>query len=400
MKLQDFANEIASKGTFVKASFGGFSGSGKTKTASEFLAGAYKDFGYDKPILIIDNEKGSRFLIPFFKKEFPKTKVIVKDTTSLADVLQAMAFLQGGEIGALLIDSLSKVWYKYVSEYRTKNKITFMTLQDWGKILPAWQEEFSDRFVSIDGTIVFTGRGGFTYDKEEDSTDEYGKKKKGQFVKSGVKMKMAGETPFEPDLNVWMDQQQEIQKTGKLKVWREAQVLKDRSGLLDGKTFINPTYKEFKPFVQFLVGLPVGDVAGTSNHTNLAPGENYEAYERKQQKQIEIEKIAGIFDKYSLSGSMTKEQKQLKVLITEKIFGTMSPTEIEKMHPNKLIEKADNLKLLLKELEGETDKVNYVKNFSIPGELVFDKGSVVMAAQDDEVNAILMGDPDDIKDVL
>src|SRR5687768_9743778 len=109
MNLNDFASKMVAKGNFVKASFGGFAGSGKTKTASEFIAGAYKDLGLDKPILIIDNEKGSRFLIPFFKKELPQVEVYVKDTTSLADVLQAMDLLQKGEIGALFIDSLSKV---------------------------------------------------------------------------------------------------------------------------------------------------------------------------------------------------------------------------------------------------------------------------------------------------
>lgn len=372
MKLTEFANEMAAKGNFIKSSFGGFAGSGKTKTASEFLVGAYRDLGYTKPILLIDNEKGSRFLIPFFKSVIPNTKVYVKDTSNLADVLEAMSLLQRGEIEALFIDSLSKVWYKYVRDYKTKNRLTFMTLQDWGKILPAWQEEFSDRFVSIDGTIVFTGRGGFTYEKEEDEKDaETGKVKKGQFVKSGVKMKMAGETPFEPDLNVWMEQQQEIQKDGKIKIWREAQILKDRSGLLDGKTMINPTYKDFQPFVHFLNGLPIGEVAGTSSHENLAPSENYEAYERKQQRQIEMEKIAGIFDKYGLSGSLSKEAKQLKAVITEKIFGTLSLTELEKMHPKTLTEKAENLQILLKELETESDKVEYVNQFSLPGELTF-----------------------------
>lgn len=367
MKLQEFATEIMSKGNFIKASFGGFAGSGKTKTASEFLAGAYKDLGHTKPLLIIDNEKGSRFLIPFFKKELPNTKVIVKDTRSLADVLQAMKYLQDGEIEALFIDSLSKVWYQYVADYKAKNRLTFMTLQDWGKILPAWQEEFSDRFVGIDGSIVFTGRGGFTYEKEEDEKDEQGRvKKKGQFIKSGVKMKMAGETPFEPDLNVWMEQQQEMLPDGKLKVWREAQILKDRSDTIDGQVFINPTYKELQPVIRFLQGLPVGVVTGESNTTNLAPAENWESYQRKELRQIAIEKIEALFDKYGYSGSLGKEQKTLKTLIVEKIFGTTSKTEIEKMDPTKLNEKFGDLSILMKELETETDKAKYVTEFKLP----------------------------------
>lgn len=386
MKLNDFAKPMVSKGTFVKASFGGFAGSGKSRTSSEFLAGIYKELKYDKPILMIDNEKGSRFLIPYFKKVLPKAEVFVKDTTSLADVISAMEILQAGEISALFIDSLSKVWYKYVRDYKTKNKAVFMTLQDWGKILPAWQEEFSDRFVSIDGTIIFTGRGGFTYEKEDDEKDEAtGKIKKGQFVKSGVKMKMAGETPFEPDLNVWMEQAQEI-KEGKLIITREAQILKDRSGLIDGQTFINPTYKQFQPFVKFLSGLPIGEVQGETSNSNLAPSENYEAWDRKQQREIVIEKIAGLFDKYGLSGSLSKEHKQLKALITEKIFGTLSSTEFEKMHPNTLNEKCDNLRVLLKELQDEENKAEYVNNFSLPDE----KLNAILATRENNLKATII----------
>lgn len=369
-KLKQFATQMASNGKFVKASFGGFAGSGKTRTGAEFLVGAYKDLGYSKPILLVDNEHGSRFLIPFFKKELPKAEVYVKNTTSLADVIEAMQLLKDGEIEALFIDSLSKVWYGYVADYKNKNRITFMTLQDWGKILPSWQAEFSDRFVDVAGTIVFTGRGGFSYEKEEDEKDDAtGKVKKGQFVKSGVKMKMAGETPFEPDLNVWMEQEQEMGPDGKIaKVWREAQILKDRSGVIDGKMFKNPMYKDFQPFVKFLIGLPVGEVAGISNSSNMAPAENFEGWDRKQQREIQSEKISGLFDKYGFSGSLSKEQKQLKAEIIEKIFGTLSMTEIEKMEPGTMAEKATNLSVLLKELQNEDDKLVYVKNFTLPDE--------------------------------
>lgn len=366
MNLKQFATTMASNGNFVKASFGGFAGSGKTRTGAEFLVGAYKDLKYDKPILLIDNEHGSRFLIPYFKKELPKVEVYVKNTTNLADVISAMQLLKDGEISALFIDSLSKVWYKYVSDYKAKNRQTFMTLQDWGKIMPAWQSEFSDRFVDIAGTIVFTGRGGFTYEKEEDETDAQGKVKKGQFVKSGVKMKMAGETPFEPDLNVWMEQEQEMTDGKISKVWREAQILKDRSGVIDGKLFLNPTYKDFQPFVKFLLGLPVGDVAGVSSDMNMAPSENWENWDRKKNREIQVEKMQGLFDKYGLTGSLSKESKQLRAVILEKIYGTMSFTEIEKMDPAYMEEKNGHLSVLLKELEGEEKKVEYVQNFALP----------------------------------
>ena len=164
MKLSDFASELVAKNQFVKVSIGGFAGSGKTKTGADFVSGSYKDLKCTKPVLIVDNEKGSRFLIPFFKQQ--GVEVLVKETSRLADVLQAMEYLKAGEIDYLFVDSLSKVWYQYVRDYKAKNRVTFMSLQDWGKILPAWQEEFSDRFVELAGNFLFTGRGGFQYEKE------------------------------------------------------------------------------------------------------------------------------------------------------------------------------------------------------------------------------------------
>lgn len=328
MNLQDFAKPIVARNHFVKASFGGFAGVGKTKTASDFIIGCYQDMQIKKPLLIIDNEKGSRFLIPKFKAAGIET--LLKETAELADIIQAMDYLNNGDIGFLFVDSLSKVWYKYVRDYLKKNKKTFMQLDDWGKILPAWQQEFSDRFVEVNGSFVFTGRGGFSYEKEEDTEKADGSIKKGSFVKSGVKMKLAGETPFEPDLNIWMEIHQELKK-GKLTVYRTAQIMKDRNdskSSIDGKIFKNPTYKDFQPFVKFLLGNPVGQVAGVSNDQNIAPSEDYGWQERKRAREIELEKIKAEFDKAGFG--TTKEEKQLKSLIIEKCFGTTSMTEIEK----------------------------------------------------------------------
>jgi hypothetical protein len=289
MNLEDFATDLVASNRFVKAAFGGFAGGGKSRTSAEFVIGSYHDFGYTKPVLIIDNEQGSRFLIPQFTKA--KIKTSLKQTTSLADVLTAIDLVNEGQIDYLFIDSMTKVWYRYVREYLANARKTFMGLDDWGKVLPKWQETFSDVFVAAQGSIVFTGRGGFSYEKEEDTKDESGRvTKKGQYVKSGVKMKMSGETPFEPDLNVWMEQQQEIGPEG-LEIWREAQIMKDRTGLIDGKTFKNPTYESFRPFIGYLMDVPTGSVAGETSGRNLAPSENFDSFDRRQKIEIALDEI-------------------------------------------------------------------------------------------------------------
>jgi hypothetical protein len=352
-KLSDFATPLAAKNNFIKASFGGFAGSGKSRTASEFIRGTYKHLKCDKPVLFIDNEKGSRFLVPFFKESNIET--YVKDTVHLADVLEAFKLLESGEISFLFIDSLTKVWYQYVEDYKAKQRKQFMTLQDWGKILPSWQKAFSDVFVAVEGNCIFTGRGGNTYDMEE---DEQGKK---QFVKSGVKMKMAGETPFEPDLNIWMDIAQKLDSDGKPVIWREALILKDRSGLIDGKTFKNPTYDDFEPVVKYLLDVPKGDVAGASDTSNIAPKENATYYEQKENREIENEKIKAAFELCKFGTSA--EDKKNKNLINQKIFGTTSLTEFNKITLDELTYKRTLLQELLFDYDSAEDKEKYIEEW-------------------------------------
>jgi hypothetical protein len=361
ISLNDFAGPMVASNHFVKASFAGFAGSGKTRTGSEFAIGVYKQLKLKQPILIIDNEKGSRFLIPKFRES--GIEVRLKETVQLADVQTAMKFLALGDISVLFIDSLTKIWYKYIKDYLAKTNHKFMQLDDWGKILPAWQEEFSNLFVECHGNIIFTGRGGYEYTKEEDEIREDGTKKKGAMVRSGVKMKMAGETPFEPDLNVWMELEQQTTVKG-LKIYRSGQVMKSRLDSLDGKLFKNPTYKDFKPIVDYLLSMPTGSVSGPTSTENIAPAENFDWMKKREQREIEMEKIKAIFDKLGLGTS--KEEKAVKVILLEKFFGTSSGTEMEKMNHEKLASGRIELAIFLEKwtsIDPEI-KMDYLKSYN------------------------------------
>ena len=358
MALKDFATKIAAENSFIKASFGGFAGSGKTRTASELIIGFYKKTGLKAPLLIIDNEKGSRFLVPMFENAGVET--YVKETVSLPDVLQAFKMLQSGEIGFLFIDSLTKVWYQYVRDYKAANRRTFMTLQDWGKILPSWQEQFADVFVNTVGNIVFTGRGGYTYDMEEN--EETHKK---EFVKSGVKMKMAGETPFEPDLNIWMEINQDMVE-GRPVLSRIGLIMKDRSGLIDGKEFVNPTFKNFEPVIDYLLNVKKGDVAKTSDSTNITPSESFESQNRRDKKEIELEKVTNLMVKFGLGSSA--DDKKLKIAIMEKFFNTVAWSEVEKMAVEKLTIAREKIEEMFQSWELLTDftqRKQFIETFNL-----------------------------------
>ena len=369
MKLENFASSLVSKNHFIKASFGGFQGAGKTRTAFEFVCGVYHQLKLTKPVLILDNEKGSRFLINAFKKN--KIEALAKETTSLKDVQESFKYLQSGEVAFLFIDSLTKIYYRYIKDYREANRRKFMTLQDWGKVLPLWQEEFSEKFVECEGNIVFTGRGGFEYEKEEDTKDENGVvTEKGAFVKSGFKMKIAGETPYETDLNVWMTSN-DIYENGKPQKEIFAYVLKDRSDTINGKIFSFPKYNNFKPVINFIQGLPIGDVASESANNFIPSDQAY--FEKQLRKKIEMEKTEAVFDENNLGSPRSAEDKKIKTLIIKKIYGTTSKTEIENLKPEILAFLREDLENLFKELKESDNPIECIENFDNKNELkIFD----------------------------
>jgi len=368
MELKNFANELVAANNFIKASFGGFAGTGKTRTATEFILGCYKLMNIDKskPLLFIDNEKGSRFLIPFFKEKLPDVKVLIKETVQLDDVLTAFFYLENGDLSFLFIDSLTKVWYKYVDQYKLgiSKKKKFMTMHDWGNVIPEWQKVFADRFVQIEGNCVFTGRGGHKYELQE-FEDETGKKKK-EFVQTGVKMKMAGETSFEPDLNVWMDQIQELDEKGKVKkVYRDAFIMKDRANLIDGKTFRNPTFEDFKPVIEYLMNIPIGKVEKESSTKSHAPSEDTSYLKEKKNIEIELENIKNVFTLQQMG--KTAKENEWRVRIMKKFFNTASWTQLQEMTYEHIRNGRIELELFFKSWTGSNeDKDEYLNEYKIP----------------------------------
>ena len=89
-----------------------------------------------------------------------------------------------------------------------------------------------------------------------------------------------------------------------------------------------PKYKQFKPIINFILGLPVGEVAQESLNHNLTPGNDKDYYERQLQKKIENEKIESLFELNNLGSPRSAEEKKLKTMIIQKIFGTTRHEQI------------------------------------------------------------------------
>jgi hypothetical protein len=317
--IDNFFAPIGNTKPYFKAAFQGFAGSGKTFTAAQVAVGLHKRIGSKKPIVIFDTEQASKFLKPLFAEA--GIEVLVRESKSLADLRQTMEKMRSGISDILLIDSISHVWEGFLQAYAEKVHRTRLEFQDWGIIKPTWKREFSDPFVSDGYHAIFTGRAGYEYDNEKNA--DTGKR---EIFKSGIKMKVEGETAYEPDVLVLMERFEEVLGKDK-KIYRQATVIKDRSTLIDGKVFMNPTYKDFEPVIENMLENPAErDQEDETDSTGLFRTEE-DKYQYINDKKICLEEIEGQLVKAWPSTGAADKKTKMDVL--EQIFGTRSWLAVE-----------------------------------------------------------------------
>mgnify|MGYP001618454467 CR=1 FL=1 len=353
----NFFTDLKNEMPYFKAALDGQAGSGKTYTAARIAGGLHHQIGSQKPVVIFDTETSSKFLQPFFHKK--GVEVRVKKSRSLTDLIETMKFCESGGSDVLMIDSITHVWESFLEAYRQKKNRTRLEFQDWMFIKPEWKREFADRLVMGHFHIVFTGRQGYTYEYQVNEETQ-----KRELIKTGTKMKVEGETAYEPDLVIGMELCQEL-KNGKVSAYRQAFVLKDRSDLIDGKTIKNPTYKDFKPVVDFLLnGSTVGEALHqtSADHGLIVNEEANRDYGRERQKWLE--RCNSLLDKHA--GGQKREDKLRRVDLMEKAFGDTSETAISELSVKRLEDAWITLK---QELEPETQRpveslaVNYEESY-------------------------------------
>lgn len=318
--LQEAKNEMA----FAKIGFLGFAGTGKTYTATELAIGLWKMIKSEKPIAYLDTETGVDYVLPKMKKEGLPAPLVAK-TRAFKDLMEVTHEAQGVS-DILIVDSISHVWTDLLESYLDKKGKKDMAFQDWNIIKPTWRT-FTDLYLTANIHIIICGRAGYEWDYYKDDETE-----KMVLHKTGTKMKAETEFGFEPSLLIEMERVRaegdpnEIQR----KFVRRAYVLKDRSDVLDGMTFDNPTFKNFLPFFETLA-------LGAEHHALDTERDSRDMFEKetgkpewkkkKEQIQITLEELDAELSK-TFPGS-TKEEKQGRIAMCEYLFGTSSKTKIE-----------------------------------------------------------------------
>ena len=337
-KYDNFFTPLENDAPYVKIGIEGEAGSGKTFTLANIFEGLYRRLKSTKPIVIFDTERASKFLRPRFEKA--GIPVIVKKSRTLADLIKTMQYCDEGNADLLFVDSITNVSQQFVDDYLKKTNKKAMTLRDWGVVIPLWSKEFAYRMILANHHFGFTGRQGFTYSMEEN--EDTGRK---EWVKTGVKMKVLGETAYEPDVLILMERFEKL-ISDKKEIYRLGTIIKDRSDLIDGRTFKNPTYEDFEPVVELILSDAIKETITASNPNSDIFGEDEDGRSNRRRKDILLENNENLLDK--VAAGTTKEAKTLRLALKEYAYhGESSGLAIAEMTEAELEEGKSRLKVIV-----------------------------------------------------
>jgi AAA domain len=312
----------------LKMAFMGFQGSGKTYTATSTTIGLVQLMRQlnlpegNRPVAVADTEKGSDWILP--RMQIAGIEMITAKTRAFSDLI---ALVNEAETTAsvLLIDSLTHFWSELCDTYAAQKAEQYhlqsyrLQFQDWGYLKTQWRK-FTDRFVNSNLHILVCGRAGYEYDMLEDEDT-----KKKQLEKTGIKFKAEGEMGYEPDLLVLMERVMDVPSKTDQHI---AHVVKDRSTLLDGKEFADPTFEHFLPHIKCLNlgGKQLGvDTTRTSAASIPAAAPRDKA---SMQRAIVIDELNDLLMRNGAGGTSAAEKLKRSDLL-KKHFDTVSKTAIE-----------------------------------------------------------------------
>ena len=369
---------------FFKCGILGFSGAGKTFTAGLLAQGICKSIDNNK-IAFLDTETGSDFLLKKLQAE--NLEVFQAKTRSFSDVLLFLEECEKDGIGVTIIDSITHIWRDLCDAYDKKlHRKGRLQFQDWAVLKGEWKQ-YTDRFINSALHIIACGRAGYEYDYDynEDGTKD--------LIKTGTKMKVESEFGFEPSLVIEMERltpskqiMDELKEISDPKLKRQrkqtfkpqigskwihrAHILKDRADIMDGQSFDNPTFENFKPHFDFLniggVHLGVDTTRSSEDRFDIEGRPDWK--KNKINKDIALEEIQATMVK--LWPSTTKDDKQAKADFLEAIFDTRSWVAVQE----KSLRELEDVKKVLKEFEinyekAETKTIDVIWRTTIIGDM-------------------------------
>jgi len=226
----------------LKVSMYGPPGSGKTFSTLLMAEGLAKVRG--KRIAYVDTERGT----DFYAQAVPTRKIHPTAfdfdalyERSIAEVSAAIFGLDADAYGIVVLDSISHLWEAAMDAYSgKKTKIDSIPMHAWGRIKRPYKDLIKFLIASPFDVFIL-GRQKNLFEKDEETEE---------LTKVGVAMRAEGETAYEPHICIRMEARQNPDdSTDSIYV---ANVEKDRTGVLAGRRFRNPSFATIEPLLPLL----------------------------------------------------------------------------------------------------------------------------------------------------
>jgi hypothetical protein len=233
-----FFAPLANTHPWVNAGIFGGAGTGKTRLAAKVAIGLWRRIRSTRPIVVVDTEQSSRFLVAMLAAA--GIPAVVRPSRSLVDWAEATRRAAGGVADIVITDSLSHIWEDYVAAFVAARDIRGdLSPSDWVALKTIWHREWAHVFTSAAVHQIFTSR---SADQYVDVVEPGGKV---ESIRSGTKIRGEAETAYEPSLLVEVTRtlvDDEPRFTGR--------VLKDRTDTIDGALLASPDYLDLAPAIE------------------------------------------------------------------------------------------------------------------------------------------------------
>lgn len=355
--------EMNEESGYLKATFQGPQGAGKTRTAVELACQTWKVFGSKKPVAFYDTETGSTYVKDIIQQRTGRKGLVVK-SRAFKDLIAVTNECVSGAADVLVVDSITHVWRELNAAYMKKmnderqrkgwSVKNRMDIQDIMQVKDIWYM-WPDLFLTSPLHIIVCGREGNEWGHEEN--EETGKR---EMVQVGKKMKVEAEFGYEASLMVAMSLRQDAarrikKRSGVEEKPRElinvATIIKDRFDEMNGQTFDFPTGETFMPFLKRLrPGAHTTVNTEVTSDASLPQLTEDGNVKEKRERVITCEEIQG--EMVRAYPSQSAEHKQAKADMLDRVFHTRSWTRVESLPLHAL---KDGLAAIRKELGTEKE---------------------------------------------
>jgi hypothetical protein len=321
----------------IKVGFFGGQGSGKTTSAALLAAALSKEVYGGAPIFVLDTEPGWQFLK---RRVFDVEGVEMHQRTEPTFKAMLYSIREAEKLGCCVwaIDSLTIIWQELMQSFQAKNHGE-IPINAWGDIKQMWAD-YTSAFLNSKMCCFALGRLGNEMSEIEDE------KKPGRtkLVKTGTKFKAGGGESFgyEPHLLLELSLEKKakrkagVELEGEGRMIHRADVLKDRTWSLNGKVIrwsdkgsyvkggYNTVWQSLLPHFQEVQATMahVKIETGASSQGLISDSGNSEYYVQRQRRDVLVAELAASLD--LLWGGQGKEEKRLRKLVGEAIFGVLT----------------------------------------------------------------------------